>query len=116
MKISRFEEIECWQQARILVKYVYQATAGEAFRKDLRLTGQVQAAAVSAMSNTAEGFTRRSKPPPAKAGGFKSVPWGTKRRLKPTFPLWGDMEITVRLFKVLDGYVLHDNLVGHVAR
>jgi four helix bundle protein len=60
MKISRFEEIECWQQARILVKYVYQATAGEAFRKDLRLTGQVRAAGVSAMSNTAEGFTRRS--------------------------------------------------------
>jgi four helix bundle protein len=60
MKISRFEEIECWQQARVLVKYVYQATAGEAFKKDLRLTGQVQAAAVSVMSNIAEGFTRRS--------------------------------------------------------
>jgi four helix bundle protein len=60
MKISRFEEIECWQQARVLVRYVYQATAGEAFKKDLRLAGQVQAAAVSVMSNIAEGFTRRS--------------------------------------------------------
>ena len=58
MKISRFEEIECWQQARVLVKYVYRATAGEAFKKDLRLTGQVQAAAVSVMSNIAEGFER----------------------------------------------------------
>ena len=60
MKISRFEEIDCWQQARVLVRYVYQATARDAFKKDLRLTGQVQAAAVSVMSNIAEGFTRRS--------------------------------------------------------
>jgi four helix bundle protein len=60
MKLTRFEELECWQQARILVKAVYDATKAEEFRKDLRLSGQVQAAATSSMANIAEGFVRRS--------------------------------------------------------
>ena len=60
MKIQRFEDLECWQQARILVKVVYEATKGKEFRKDLRLSGQIQAAATSAMANIVEGFIRRS--------------------------------------------------------
>ena len=59
-RITRFEDLECWQQARILVKVVYEATKGKEFRKDLRLSGQIQAAATSAMANIAEGFIRRS--------------------------------------------------------
>jgi four helix bundle protein len=60
MKITRFEDLEGWQEARILVKAVYEATKAEAFRKDLRLSGQIQAAATSSMANIAEGFIRRS--------------------------------------------------------
>jgi hypothetical protein len=41
-----------WQEARILAKAVYEATKTEAFRKDLRLSGQIQAAATSSMANT----------------------------------------------------------------
>lgn len=60
MKISRFEDIQAWQEARELVKLVYEAiNVNERFQRDYRLMNQIQAAAVSVMSNIAEGFTRR---------------------------------------------------------
>jgi len=61
MKINRFEEIEAWKEARKLVRYVYDSIkSNENFRKDFRLTNQIQGAAVSSMSNIAEGFSRKS--------------------------------------------------------
>ena len=61
MKITRFEDIDAWQEARKLVKMVYDVIkTSPKFRKDFRLVNQVQDAAVSAMSNIAEGFARRS--------------------------------------------------------
>jgi len=60
MKIARFEEIEAWQEARKLVSFVYNAIDGSKdFSKDFRLANQLQGAGVSAMSNIAEGFSRR---------------------------------------------------------
>jgi four helix bundle protein len=61
MKITRFEDIQAWQEARKLVKKVYDAIrASKEFQRDLRLVSQIQGAAVSAMANIAEGFSRRS--------------------------------------------------------
>src|SRR4030042_6600798 len=61
MKIRRFEELQCWQEARVLVNIVYGAIRNSPeFRKDFRLSGQITGAAVSSMSNIAEGFSRRS--------------------------------------------------------
>ena len=60
MKLTRFEDLECWQEARALVRRVYAATTNGVFKKDLRLSGQIQAAAASVMANIAEGFIRRS--------------------------------------------------------
>lgn len=60
MKISRFEDLDCWQEALVLVRKIYDATREGSFKKDLRLTGQIQAAATSCMANIAEGFIRRS--------------------------------------------------------
>lgn len=61
MKIRRFEEIEAWQEARKLVKLVYQAiNRSDKFKKDYRLRDQATSAAVSTMSNIAEGFSRKS--------------------------------------------------------
>jgi len=60
VKLTRFEDMECWQQGRELVKLVYKATNGGVFRKDLRLSSQIQAASTSIMANIAEGFIRRS--------------------------------------------------------
>lgn len=56
----RFEDINAWQEARTLVKLIYDAVKNNTdFKKDFRLVSQVQAAAVSVMSNIAEGFSRR---------------------------------------------------------
>jgi len=61
MKITRFEDIEAWQEARKLVNLIYHAiNANEKFQKDFRLVNQLQGAAVSSMANIAEGFTRKS--------------------------------------------------------
>ena len=61
MKITRFEDIEAWREARKLVKLVYDAiNKSEKFTKDFRLMNQIQGAAVSSMSNIAEGFSRKS--------------------------------------------------------
>lgn len=61
MKIQRFEELECWKEARQLVNMVYESVKSSTnFQKDFRLNSQITGAAVSTMSNIAEGFSRRS--------------------------------------------------------
>ncbi|MFA5315149.1 MAG: four helix bundle protein [Candidatus Omnitrophota bacterium] len=61
MKIERFEEIKAWQEARSLVKMLYRdAVANKAFWRDYKFRGHITEAAVSIMSNIAEGFSRRS--------------------------------------------------------
>jgi four helix bundle protein len=57
-KIERFEEIVAWQKARILTRAIYEVTRQGVFAKDCGLAGQIQRAAVSVMSNVAEGFER----------------------------------------------------------
>lgn len=60
MKITRFEDIEAWQEARKLVKMVYEVIRkSKDFKRDFRLVNQVQDAAVSSMSNISEGFSRK---------------------------------------------------------
>jgi four helix bundle protein len=60
MKIDRFEDIKAWQEARKLTKMVYGAVNSNLnFQKDYRLAGQIEGAAISVMSNIAEGFSRR---------------------------------------------------------
>ena len=60
MKITRFEDIEAWQEARKLVKVVYEIIRkSKEFKRDFRLVNQVQDAAISSMSNISEGFSRK---------------------------------------------------------
>jgi len=58
--IRRFEDLECWQVARTLVRLVYRLTRQDRFAKDFELVSQVRRSAVSAMANIAEGFHRTS--------------------------------------------------------
>jgi len=61
VKIERFEDVKAWQEARALVKAIYDATKSDRdFAVDYRLRDQIHSAAVSIMSNIAEGFSRRS--------------------------------------------------------
>ena len=58
--IERFEDLIAWQKARALTKDIYSVTRHEPFARDFGLSGQMQRAAVSIMSNLAEGFERGS--------------------------------------------------------
>jgi four helix bundle protein len=63
--ITRFEDIQGWQEARKLVKMIYKLTNSGIFAKDFGLRDQIQRAAVSStlapdasagVTNIAEGF------------------------------------------------------------
>src|SRR5215471_17978173 len=56
--IERFEDLIAWQKSRKLTRDIYQITRAGSFAKDFGLSGQIQRAAVSIMSNIAEGFER----------------------------------------------------------
>jgi len=64
MAVKQFEDLEVWQEARRLTQAIYRLTKVERFAKDFALRDQIQRAAVSVMSNIAEGFER---------GGIKSL-------------------------------------------
>lgn len=56
MKIRRFEDLECWKEARALMKIIYEITKKIHFSKDYRLRDQFIGAGISIMNNVAEGF------------------------------------------------------------
>lgn len=58
--IKRFEEIMAWQKARELVRETYRVYGVAPFSRDFGLKDQICRAAVSAMTNVAEGFGRKS--------------------------------------------------------
>jgi four helix bundle protein len=68
--ITRFEDIQAWQEVRKLVKMIYQLTNSGMFAKDFGLRDQIQRAAVSSMTNIAEGFDCESKAEFARFLGF----------------------------------------------
>jgi four helix bundle protein len=53
-----FEDLEAWKKARKLVNSIYYLTRDPSIARDFGLCGQIQRAAVSVMSNIAEGFER----------------------------------------------------------
>jgi four helix bundle protein len=60
--ISRFEEIEAWKTARQLANLIYKFSTHEMFSRDFGLRDQIRRAAVSVMSNIAEGFESQTQP------------------------------------------------------
>ena len=57
-RIANFEQLEAWRTARELVRFVYSVFRRKPAAADFGLRDQVQRAAVSAMTNIAEGFER----------------------------------------------------------
>jgi four helix bundle protein len=57
-RIETFEQLEAWRTARELVRTVYAFFRRKPAALDFGLRDQVQCAAVSAMTNIAEGFER----------------------------------------------------------
>ena len=61
MKITRFEDLECWQEARKLVNMVYRSIrSSKTFQADFRLVNQSTGAAISVMNNISEGWASQS--------------------------------------------------------
>lgn len=61
MKLTRFEDLDCWKEARQLTRQVYEAVHQNlSWRRDVRLYSQIQSATGSVVANIAEGFVRRS--------------------------------------------------------
>lgn len=58
---KRFEELAVWQKARELTSTIYSLTKKPGFSRDYGLVDQIRRAAVSVMSNIAEGFERGGK-------------------------------------------------------
>jgi len=56
--VRRFEDLQAWKGARKMVSAVYQSCRSERVRRDFGFCDQLQRAAVSVMTNIAEGFER----------------------------------------------------------
>ena len=56
--VERFEDLRVWQEAREIVNLVYRLTTRFPSSERYGLASQMQRAAVSTMSNIAEGFER----------------------------------------------------------
>jgi len=92
-KVERFEDLIAWQKARVLTRKVYAVTEQGKFGRDFGLRDQVRRAAVSIMSNIAEGFERGR---PAEFHQFLSIAKGSCAELR------------TQLYVALD--------VGHIAQ
>ncbi len=58
MAVRYFEDLEVWKLAREITSQIYNITKKKAFAQDWGLKDQIRKAAVSVMSNIAEGFER----------------------------------------------------------
>ena len=69
-RVERFEDLIAWRKARALTAEIYRVTNQGAFARDFGLSDQICRAAVSVMSNIAEGFERNR---PAEFHQFLSI-------------------------------------------
>ncbi len=58
---KRFEDLEVWQRAKELTNIIYKFSSGGEFTRDYGLRDQMRRAAVSVMSNIAEGFESQTQ-------------------------------------------------------
>jgi four helix bundle protein len=59
--VERFEDLDVWKRARRLANLIYDFTEGEALKRDFALRDQMRRAAISVLSNIAEGFESRTQ-------------------------------------------------------
>ncbi len=100
--IERFEDIRGWQEARTLVAGIYALSGTGTFSKDYGLRDQIQRAAVSVMTNIAEGFDCESR---AEFSRFLGIAWRSA------------VEVQSLLYTALDlGYLDQASFAEHYER
>ena len=57
-RITKFEDVESWKRARSFANEIYRITGTGKFAHDFSLRDQIRRAAISVLSNIAEGFER----------------------------------------------------------
>ncbi len=90
-KVNKFEDLIAWQKAHALAVRIYQLTAKELFSHDFGLKDQIQRAAVSVMSNIAEGFERYSR---AEFRQFLSIARGSVAEVRSQLYIAGSLNYT----------------------
>lgn len=60
-RAKRFEELEVWQRAKELTNLIYRLSSSGSLARDFGLRDQMRRAAVSIMSNIAEGFESQTQ-------------------------------------------------------
>lgn len=60
-KIKKYEDLQCWQQSRLLVNQIFEIISNSSLKNEYALTDQLKRAAISVMTNIAEGFSRYHK-------------------------------------------------------
>ena len=110
--IKSFEDLIAWQKARVLTGTIYKATSRGDFARDFGLKDQIRRAAVSVMSNIAEGFERGR---PSEFHQFLSIAKGSCAELRSQLFVALDagylkqpdfaelMDIAVEVGKILGG-------------
>jgi len=58
MKITRFEDLDLWKDARALCRLIFKVTSRKPFCNDYRFRDQIRASSGSIMDNIAEGYER----------------------------------------------------------
>ena len=56
--VNKFEDLNCWKNARILCQKIDEVTNSNSFYKDFSLKDQLSRSSGSVMDNIAEGFER----------------------------------------------------------
>jgi four helix bundle protein len=88
-RIEKFEDFIAWQKARSLTREIYKITNLPAFSRDFGLKDQIRRAAVSIMSNIAEGFERGR---PSEFHQFLSIAKGSCAELRSQLYIALDVE------------------------
>ena len=89
-----FEDIDAWQEARILCNQIYKMTKTDSFQHEFRFKEQIKSASGSIMDNIAEGFERNGN---AEFRQFLSIAKGSAG------------EVRSQLYRALDAQLINQH-------